>query len=418
MTIFAFSGVTAAADPGAACAALAPHQQQMPAGGTNQPKFNFDALQEQPESGQTHTGQQLTCTSNPTDIMHMSGSNGMSEQQHAHVLYHSASCSTHVCCLCLGSQSIQEVQILPCSMVVTAAHLAAGVLPAARSRGGRQVKTRKPANFKRPAFARRASGSKRAIGIPDLIRPVETLTEHAMFVELLPAFTKGSRVEWYAMAREWNLRVLYSHKLQRPLDASLKHEKRLKEFADAYTKSVRKRESLMTFAYPQALQPVSNLIPTQAWPLPTGAAPQPNGVALPQIGLVAQAAGAAAQPPVHAQPNGIALPQIGLVAQQAALAPMFQPQPAANAHHNHPLQQPNARTIGVSGLGGRTASKPQNRQGGPGKPKTCKVCSYVQKCDVRMAGHHVVECKYCAPCFKRNKEVVLKANHHCPYSKK
>lgn len=82
-----------------------------------------------------------------------------------------------------------------------------------------------------------------------------------MFVELLPTFTKGCRGKWYAMARGWNLRVLYSHKLQKPSDASLKNETKLKAFAEAYTKSVRTRESLMDFAYPQAL-PLSNSQPT------------------------------------------------------------------------------------------------------------------------------------------------------------
>ena len=60
---------------------------------------------------------------------------------------------------------------------------------------GRQVKPKKKKpkhKHARPAFARRVSGTKRAFGIPDMFRPVETLTEHAMFVDLLPAFTKGS----------------------------------------------------------------------------------------------------------------------------------------------------------------------------------------------------------------------------------
>ena len=129
---------------------------------------------------------------------------------------------------------------------------------------GRQVKRRTKEMFNRPAGRSRKSGTKRSmpIGIPAIFRPVETLTEHAMFVELLPTFTKGSRVEWYAMARDWNLRVLYSHKLQKPLDASLKHEKRLQEFASAYVKATRSKESMMTFEFPQAMQPLDSNTPT------------------------------------------------------------------------------------------------------------------------------------------------------------
>ena len=93
-------------------------------------------------------------------------------------------------------------------------------------------------------------------GIPDMFRFVETLTEHAMFVDLLPAFTKGSRVEWYAMAREWNLRVLHSLKIKNPLEASLKHEHKLKDFAKAFVKATRRKQVLMTFTFPQAMQPL------------------------------------------------------------------------------------------------------------------------------------------------------------------
>lgn len=74
--------------------------------------------------------------------------------------------------------------------------------------------------------------------ISDMLRPVETLTEQAMLRKVLPTFTKGCRVEWYAMARERNLRVFESHKLHKPLDASLKHENVLKAFAEACTTSV------------------------------------------------------------------------------------------------------------------------------------------------------------------------------------
>ena len=148
-------------------------------------------------------------------------------------------------------------------------HIEAGRAPQQSHLGtatGRQVKRRAKQMFNRPAFARRKSGTKRSIGIPDMFRPVETLTEHAMFVELLPTFTKGSRVEWYAMAREWNLRVLYSHQLQKRLDASLKHEKRLQEFASAYVKAARSKESMMTFEFPQAMQPLDSNMPTVTQP--------------------------------------------------------------------------------------------------------------------------------------------------------
>ena len=131
---------------------------------------------------------------------------------------------------------------------------------------GGQVKRRKKQIFNHPAFAHRKSGTKRSIGIPDMVRPVKTLTEHAMFVELLPTFIKGSRVEWYAMACEWNLRVLYLHKLQKPLDASLEHEKRLQEFASAYVQATRSKESMMTFDFPQAMQPLDSNMPTVTQP--------------------------------------------------------------------------------------------------------------------------------------------------------
>ena len=68
------------------------------------------------------------------------------------------------------------------------------------------------------------------------------------------------------MAHEWNLRVLHSHKLQKPLDASLKYEKRLQEFVSAYVKATRSKESMMTFDFPQAMQPLHSNMPTVIQP--------------------------------------------------------------------------------------------------------------------------------------------------------
>lgn len=63
---------------------------------------------------------------------------------------------------------------------------------------GRQVKRKLSVN--RPACARRKSGTKGSLGIPDMFQPVEGLTEHAMFVELLPTCTKAA--EWVGM--QWH----------------------------------------------------------------------------------------------------------------------------------------------------------------------------------------------------------------------
>ena len=77
---------------------------------------------------------------------------------------------------------------------------------------------------------------------------------------------QGSRVGWYAMARERKL-------LGRHVDASLKDEKRVRQFAAAYVKTTRSKESMMTLAFPQAMQPVDHNRPYEfaAAPAPSAA---------------------------------------------------------------------------------------------------------------------------------------------------
>ena len=90
------------------------------------------------------------------------------------------------------------------------------------------------------------------------------------------------------MAQEWNLRVLYSHKLGKPVDASLKDERKLQQFAVAYVKTTRSKESTMTFAFLQAMQPVDHM------PLQFAAAPAPSAVG-----------SAWWQPPAQPEPVGV-----------------------------------------------------------------------------------------------------------------
>ncbi len=294
---------------------------------------------------------------------------------------------------------------------------------------GRQVKPKKKVHkHARPAFARRVSGTKRAFGIPDMFRPVETLTEHAMFVDLLPAFTKGSRVEWYAMAREWNLRVLHAHKIKSPLDASLKHEHKLKDFAKAFVKATRRKQALMTFAFPQAMQPLDQNMQQEGDRAAAAGATQHVAAGQPAHHYSAAAGNAqqfAAVQPAHRYSatagNAQQFAAVQPGCQYAAgagnaqdLAAVQQSSAKAFRHIEHPLHNPAPKRICRAGAGRGQPS----RRGGPGTGKSCAPCSHEASVHGRgrvpMKDGHAKFCKWCAPCFKTDKLLVLRDAHVCP----
>ena len=274
---------------------------------------------------------------------------------------------------------------------------------------GRQVKPKKKCKHARPAFARRVSGTKRAFGIPDMFRPVETLTEHEMFMDLLPAFTKGSRVKWYAMAREWNLRVLHSHKNKTPLDASLKHEHKLKDFAKVFVKATRRKQSLMTFAFPQAMQPLDHNMQQEGHCAAAAGSIQHLAAGQPAhqySAVVGNAQQFAAVQPGCQNAAGVGSAQ--------DLAAVQQSSAQAGRHIEHPLHDPAPKRICRAG-----AKRGQpSRRGGPGTGRSCAPCSHEASLHggvrVLMKDGHTKFCKWCAPCFKTDKLLVLKDAHVCP----
>ena len=60
----------------------------------------------------------------------------------------------------------------------------------------------------RPAFVRRVAGDTKKLAVHDLIRPVQTAAEVALFVHLLPEFSKSTKVDYSHMAVEYNNRIM------------------------------------------------------------------------------------------------------------------------------------------------------------------------------------------------------------------
>ncbi|KAL3136968.1 hypothetical protein ABBQ32_006569 [Trebouxia sp. C0010 RCD-2024] len=65
----------------------------------------------------------------------------------------------------------------------------------------------------RPAFVRRVAGNHRKLGVHDLIRPVQTATEVALFAHLLPDFRRGKSADYWGMAIRFNNRLLQAYKM-------------------------------------------------------------------------------------------------------------------------------------------------------------------------------------------------------------
>ena len=87
----------------------------------------------------------------------------------------------------------------------------------------------------------------------DLVRPVQTQTEVALFVHLLPEFSKTTKVDYWRMAIEFNNRLMQAFLAGKPLDAYPKNSRELSKFGDDYVKRTRGRDSLLMLGFPQAL---------------------------------------------------------------------------------------------------------------------------------------------------------------------
>lgn len=211
------------------------------------------------------------------------------------------------------------------------------------------------------------------------------------------------------MARECNLRVLHSHKIKNPLDASLKHEHKLKDFAKASVKATRRKQSLMTFAFPQAMQPLDQNMQQEGHHAAAADATQQFAAGQPAHQYSAAAGNAqqfAAVQPGYQYAAGAGSAQ--------DLAAVQQSSAKAVRHIEHLLHNPAPKRICRAGAGRGQPS----RRGGPGTGKSCALCSHEASVHGRgrvpMKDGHAKFCKWCAPCFKTDELLVLKDAHVCP----
>ena len=84
----------------------------------------------------------------------------------------------------------------------------------------------------RPAVVRRVAGHTRKPAVHDLVRPVQTSTEVALFVHLLPDFSKTTKVNYSHMAKEYNNWIMKAFLAGKLLDAYLKNGRELGKFGD------------------------------------------------------------------------------------------------------------------------------------------------------------------------------------------
>ena len=202
----------------------------------------------------------------------------------------------------------------------------------------------------------------------DLVRPVQTPAEVALFVHLLPDFSKTTKVDYSHMAIEYNNRIMQAFLAGKPLDAYPKNGRELGKFADSYVKKIRERDSLSMLGFSQALTLIS---PPQ--PLIFLPSLNPN---LDQPGLYGNQ-----QPAVSQWPTGIiqqpaaADPKQTSGPPQPQFAPMFQPPAAAGAAAS--TKRVRDETVGK-------ASNQGTGNGGKGVSKRCRACSRMDPSRVRV----------------------------------
>lgn len=161
-------------------------------------------------------------------------------------------CAEHICPL----SPVADVAGSVASLLAGGDRLPTDQLPGTVKK--RKVKHRKGC---RPAFVRRVAGNHRKLAVHDLIRPVQTATEVALFVHLLPDFRRGSSADYWGMEIEFNNRLLQAFTAGKPLDAYPKSSRELRQYVDAYVKQTRQRDSLMLLGFTQALTPLSSSTP-------------------------------------------------------------------------------------------------------------------------------------------------------------
>jgi len=262
----------------------------------------------------------------------------------------------------------------------------------------RKVKHKKGS---RPAFVRRVAGNHRKLAVHDLIRPVQTATEVALFVHLLPDFRRGSSADYWGMAIEFNNRLLQAFTAGKPLDAYPKSSRELRQYGDAYVKQTRQRDSLMLLGFTQALTPLSPSAPLIFNPHAMAAGQPAPPVAAPQQ---LQTAAVSSQPTAHT----------AVVIQPAVEAAA---QPLASV-----FQRPVSAASGQKRFRDRSAGKSSNQgteRGGKNVQKSCAACFLVIGKAVPMAGKHILSCPYCGVCVKKSKgqNAQLKKDHVCPHAK-
>jgi len=152
-------------------------------------------------------------------------------------------CAEHICPLSPAADVAGSVA----SLLAGGDRLPTDQLPRAAKK--RKVKHKKGC---RPTFVRRVAGNHRKLAVHDLIRPVQTATEVALFVHLLPDFRRGSSADYWGMAIEFNNRLLQAFTAG---NAYPKSSRELRQHGDAYVKQTRQKDSLMLLGFTQASTP-------------------------------------------------------------------------------------------------------------------------------------------------------------------
>ena len=108
-----------------------------------------------------------------------------------------------------------------------------------------------PKKVLQSVFVQRAAGKHRRLAVHDLIRPVQTSTEVALSVHLLPSFRtavlkavlQAAKSNCWGMATECIDRLLQAFNAGKRLDAYPKSSRELRQYGDAYVKQTKEKDS-------------------------------------------------------------------------------------------------------------------------------------------------------------------------------
>ena len=235
-------------------------------------------------------------------------------------------------------------------------------------------------------FVRKHAFGFKRLSAVDLTRAVTTPAEEQLYWELYPQHTRGSRTNYQAMMREWNMRVVDSRLSQSSNKAIyLKQVHHLRLYEKKVVQQLCIRDAVrfnaaLTQPSTPSQQPAPPCVLSGAPSLQHTPTAVLTSVSTPATAFSSQAAAQASAPTLAQAPT-----------QPPAQANAFTAMAAAQQQQHQQQQQHSAAALATTGV---TALKTGAGRGGKGGNKACRGCRKFTGVEVQQTPKHQEVCEH------------------------